>query len=257
MRKLPRAALALALTGSAADCIAATTASAEPTKPAAAPSPTAAAPYVDTSSGNVPKLTDVMQISGIKNFTLGFILSDGGCNPTWNGNQPLNGPNNATIQQIRSAGGDAMPSIGGYNGTKLGDSCTDGQALTAAYQKVIDSGYFKAIDIDIEASEFENPQSQDKVLEAVKTVKEHNPGLRVVITFPTMPQGPTQPDLRMIDRALQLQSTVDLWSSMAFDFGGNGGKDMAANTITATDALKEKGKSAFWEFSKIVAGFQG
>lgn len=61
----------------------------------------------------------------------------------------------------------------------------------------------------------------------------------------------------MIDRALQLQSTVDLWSSMAFDFGGNGGKDMAANTITATDALKEKGKSAFWEFSKIVAGFQG
>ncbi|TDD08533.1 chitinase [Saccharopolyspora terrae] len=210
-------------------------------EPSAATSPVAASPYLYNGWGSPPAPADVMNATGIKDFTLAFINSDGGCNPAWDGQRPLDGQDKATIDAIRGAGGDVIPSIGGYSGTKLGEVCADAQQLAAAYQKLIDAYGLKAIDIDIEATEFEGQASRDKVVEALKIVKEANPGLLTVVTFPTT-TGPNENGKAMFAKAAEIGANIDVWTQMPFDFNGS---DMAADTISATEGLKEALKASF------------
>ncbi|WP_433871503.1 chitinase [Saccharopolyspora sp. CA-218241] len=211
--------------------------------PTAAPSPIGASPYLYNGWASPPNPVEVMNATGIRDFTLAFVLSDGTCNPAWDGTRPLQGGvDAATIDAIRAAGGDVIPSIGGYNGAKLGEVCPDATSLAGAYQEVIDAYGFNSIDIDIEATEFTDPAAQDRVLEALRIVEANNPGLRTVVTFPTLISGPNQAGVRMIQRAAELGTDVDVWTQMPFNFGGT---DMAADTITATEALKDLLKSTF------------
>ncbi len=116
-----------------------------------------AAPYLYNGWGNPPAATTVMNATGVKWFTLAFVLAQNGCNPTWDSQRPLlGGVDQQTINAVRAAGGDVVPSFGGWSGNKLGPNCADATALAGAYQKVIDAYSLKAIDIDIEnTDEFE------------------------------------------------------------------------------------------------------
>lgn len=204
-----------------------------------------AAPYLYLGWGDPPSATSVMSATGIKWFTMAFILSSGGCNPAWDGTRPLaGGTDQSTINAIRGAGGDIVPSIGGWSGNKLGPNCSTPDALAGAYQKVIDAYGLKAIDVDIENSdEFENEVVQDRILGALKIVKQNNPGLRTILTFGTSTTGPTWWGNRLIERAGALQADIDVFTIMPFDFGG--GADMYGNTVNATEGLKTKLKSTF------------
>ncbi|MEV0072776.1 chitinase [Amycolatopsis sp. NPDC050768] len=209
----------------------------------AAPDPVLASPYLYQWGGQTDPAA-AMSATGVKAFTLAFMLSDGGCNPKWDGNRDLNGSDAALIQKIRSAGGDVIPSFGGWSGTKLGSQCGSPEDLAGAYQKVIDAYQLKAIDLDIEnTDEFENATVQDRILNAVKITKQKNPGVRVVITMGTSPQGPTEWGSRLITQAKAIGANVDVWSVMPFDFSDGG--DMAAMTKSAVDGLKDQLKSAF------------
>jgi chitinase len=199
----------------------------------AAPDPVLASPYL-YQWGNVPSATGVMSATGIKSFTLAFVLSDGTCNPKWDGNRPLDGADASLINGIRGAGGDVIPSFGGWSGNKLGQFCSSPNDLAGAYQKVISAYSLKAIDIDIEDQEFENEAVQDRVLGALKIVKQNNPGLRVVITMPTGTGGPNWWGQRLIQQANALGAGIDVWSVMPFHFGSGG--DMAALTQSAWTA---------------------
>src|SRR6266540_1815293 len=111
----------------------------------------AAAPYEYFGWGSPQDPVTVMSATGIKWFTLAFILSDGTCNPAWDGSRPLTGGNDQNqINRIRANGGDVMVSVGGWSGNKLGEFCSSASALAGAYQKVISAYSLKAIDIDIE-----------------------------------------------------------------------------------------------------------
>ncbi|WP_327322327.1 carbohydrate binding domain-containing protein [Streptomyces sp. NBC_01210] len=204
-----------------------------------------AAPYLYLGWGDPPSATSVMSATGIKWFTMAFILSSGGCNPAWDGTRPLaGGADQSTINAIRGAGGDIVPSIGGWSGNKLGPNCSTPDALAGAYQKVISAYGLKAIDVDIENSdEFENEVVQDRILGALKIVKQNNPGLRTILTFGTSTTGPTWWGSRLIERANALQADIDVFTIMPFDFGG--GADMYGNTVNATEGLKTKLMSTF------------
>ncbi|MFD4138325.1 carbohydrate binding domain-containing protein [Streptomyces sp. NPDC058572] len=213
-----------------------------------------AAPYLYLGWGDPPSATSVMSATGIKWFTMAFILSSGGCNPAWDGNRPLTGgTDQSTINAIRAAGGDIVPSVGGWSGNKLGPNCSTPEALAGAYQQVIDAYGLKAIDVDIEnTDEFENEVVQDRILGALKIVKRNNPGLRTVITFGTSTTGPTWWGNRLIERANALQADIDVFTIMPFDFGG--GADMYGNTVNATEGLKNKLKSTFgWDDTTAYA----
>ncbi|MFC4507245.1 MULTISPECIES: carbohydrate binding domain-containing protein [Streptomyces] len=222
-----------------------------------------AAPYLYEGWGDPPSVSTVMSATGIKWFTMAFMLDGGGCNPMWDSTRPLTGGvDQSVINQVRSAGGDIVPSFGGWQGSKLGANCSSASALAGALQKVIDAYSLKAIDMDIEnTDEFENEAVQARILTALKTVKANNPGLKTIVTFGTSTTGPTYYGNRLIEQAKSLGADIDVFTIMPFDFGG--GSDMYGNTVNATEGLKTKLKSTFgWDdataYSHIgISGMNG
>ncbi|MGW7752377.1 chitinase [Streptomyces violaceusniger] len=239
-----RLALAAAVGLLAAGVTTAATAQAAPQHTAAAPSGLNG-PYLYLGWGSPPKATDVMSATGTTQFTMAFMLSDGGCNPKWDGSRALTGGNDqSTINSIRSAGGDVTVSFGGWSGNKLGEKCSSASALAGAYQKVIDAYKLKSIDIDIEASEFENATVRQRVVDALKTVKQKNSGIKVYVTFGTTTSGPDANGKDLVKRGATAGLDVDGWAVMPFDFG-QGSIDMAGATKSAVDGLKNTVASAY------------
>jgi hypothetical protein len=183
-----------------------------------------------------------MNATGVKWFTLAFVLSNGYCNPQWDGGRPLTGGvDQRTIDAVRGAGGDVIPSFGGWSGNKLESSCGSAGELAAAYQKVIDAYRLKAIDIDIEAAAYDSPTVQQRTVDALKTVKAKNPGIKVYVTFGT---GQNGPDSSLIGKAAASGLTVDSWTIMPFNFGG-AGQNMGQLTVRAAEGLKTAVKNAY------------
>ncbi|SFR28173.1 Glycosyl hydrolases family 18 [Lentzea waywayandensis] len=202
------------------------------------------APYLYLGWGDPQNATQVMSQTGVKWFTLAFVLSSGGCNPAWDGQRPLTGgADQQTINAIRAAGGDIVPSFGGWSGNKLGPNCSTPEALAGAYQQVINAYGLKAIDIDIENSdEFENTVVQDRIITALKIVKQNNPGIQTIVTFGTSTTGPNFYGNRLIDQAKALNANIDVFTLMPFDFGSS---NIRTDTIGAATGLKNKLKSTF------------
>ena len=100
------------------------------------------APYYETYlAPNTPGIATTAQQSGAKYLTLAFLQSTGknSCTLDWNGNsaQPLS-YYASDIAALRAAGGDVIPSFGGYSadqgGTEIADSCTNVSQIAADYE---------------------------------------------------------------------------------------------------------------------------
>jgi chitinase len=205
----------------------------------------AAAPYEYFGWGSPQDPVTVMNTTGIKWFTLAFILSDGTCNPAWDGSRPLTGGNDQTqINRIRGNGGDVIVSIGGWSGEKLGEHCTSASALAGAYQKIINAYALKAIDIDIENTEWGNATVRQRVVDALKIIKQNNPGVKTIVTFGTTPTGPDSTGIDMINRGANSGLANDVWAVMPFDFGGHSGS-MGQASVNAVEGLKAAVKNAY------------
>lgn len=205
-------------------------------------SPMAVAPYLYNGWGSPPNPATITGATGVKWFTLAFVLSNGYCNPQWDGSRPLTGGvDQQTVNTVRAGGGDIIPSFGGYSGNKLESSCSSAGELAAAYQKVINAYGLKAIDIDIEADAYSNGTVQQRTVDALKTVKANNPGLKVYITIGT---GQSGPDTSLINRAASSGLAVDAWAIMPFDFGG-AGQNMGNLTVQAAEGLKNALRNAY------------
>ncbi|MEV6444617.1 ricin-type beta-trefoil lectin domain protein [Amycolatopsis sp. NPDC051716] len=212
------------------------------TTPPPGPGAMAVAPYLYNGWGDPPNPATIMSATGVKWFTLAFVLSNGYCNPQWDGGRALTGGvDQNTINTIRAGGGDVIPSFGGYSGNKLESSCGSAGELAAGYQKVINAYGLKAIDIDIEADAYSNPTVQQRTVDALKTVRANNPGIKLYVTFGTDQSGP---DSSLVNRAAQAGLTVDGWVIMPFDFGG-AGQNMGTLTQRAAEGLKNVVKSAY------------
>jgi chitinase len=215
-----------------------------PTTPPTTGTKMASAPYIYPGWGNPPAPSTVMNATGIKAFTIAFVLANG-CNPVWDGESGITGGVHAsTINAIKAAGGSVVPSFGGWSGNKLGPNCSTSALLAGAYQKVIDAFALKAIDIDIEnTDEFENPTVQDRILGALKIIKQNNPTVKTILTFGTTTSGPSSTGVRLITQAKALGANVDIFTQMPFDFGG--GANMYTSTVNASEGLKNQLKSTF------------
>ena len=172
-----------------------------------------AAPYVMPFDNSPPDLGPVMSATGQKSFQLAFILAPngGGCSPTWDGTRAVSSDTEAAnlISRIRAAGGDVSVSIGGYGGTKLGQTCGTPQATAAAYQQVVTKYGLKAIDFDLEEPEYENSAAIANELGAAKTLQANNPGLFVSVTTAGTASGTGFFGTQLLDnarRVLQLPS---------------------------------------------------
>ncbi|MFF0574829.1 fibronectin type III domain-containing protein [Streptosporangium saharense] len=202
------------------------------------------APYLYMGWGNPPNPGTVMDATGVKAFTMAFILAQNGCNPAWDGQRPLTGGSDASaINTIKSKGGSVEISFGGWSGNKLGPNCSTPEAFAGAVQKVIDALGPAAVDFDIEnTDEFENYTVQDRILNGLKIVRQKNPNVKIVVTIPTFKTALSAAGVRLVNQAKALGSPIDNFTIMPFNFSGT---DMYQDTVNSSEGLKSALKSAY------------
>ncbi|WP_255953149.1 carbohydrate-binding protein [Streptomyces odontomachi] len=195
----------------------------------------AAAPYLMPLDNDPPDATAIMDATGLKAFQLAFILAPGGggCTPTWDGTAPVAGDTAVAgvIDAIRAKGGDVSISIGGYNGTKLGQACGTPEATAAAYQQVITKYGLHAIDFDLEEPEYENTAAIHNEIGAAKILQQNNSGLYVSVTTAGTSAGTGWFGQQMLNEAKAQGFTPNNFSIMPFDGGFN---DASAQTAALT-----------------------
>jgi chitinase len=213
------------------------------------------APYIYTGVSGAKDPVTVMKATGVKAFTLAFILNQGTCSPVWDSGTLNDSGKQNMINKIRGAGGDVVVSFGGYSGAKLANSCANETALAGAYQKVIDLYKLKAIDIDLEAGEV---SQSNKVLKALKIVKQKNAGLSTILTLGTGKNGLEGDEAAIPGQAAAIGSPVDNWTIMPFDFSDNdSGVDHGAVTVSASEGLHKQLKSALGGTDASIYAKQG
>ncbi|HWD02838.1 MAG TPA: chitinase [Amycolatopsis sp.] len=227
---------AAAVLGTAATLAA--TADAQPTATAALSNNWyASAPYLMPQSNNPPDPVTVMNATGQKAFQLAFILAPdgGGCSPTWDGKAAVSSDTAVAgvVDRIRGAGGDVSVSVGGYGGTKLGQTCGSVDATAAAYQQVVSKYGLKAIDFDLEEPEYESAPAVANELGAAKKLQADNPGLFVSVTMPGTSAGTGWFGTQLLDEAKSIGFTPNNFSIMPFDGGFNG----ASAQVSALEAF--------------------
>ena len=213
------------------------------------------APYIYTSVSGSKDPVKVMQSTGVRAFTLAFILNKGTCSPIWDSGTLNDSGKQKMITAIRGAGGDVVVSFGGYSGNKLANSCSNETKLAAAYQKVIDLYDLKAIDIDLEAGEV---SQSNKVLKALKIVKQKNAGISTILTLGTGKNGLEGDEAGIPAQAAAIGSPVDNWTIMPFDFSDNdSGLDHGKATVSASEGLHKQLKSALGGSDASIYAKQG
>src|SRR5688572_14088937 len=198
------------------------------------------APYIDLGLTASWQLLTIQQQSGIKVFTLGFVVGNGGCTPTWGGvgatvaNDTL--PNGTTIlslvQGVRAAGGDVIISFGGASGTELALGCTTVSSLQAAYQSVlnkysVNSSTPVRIDLDIEGGAILDQASINRRNQALVGLKAANPNLVVSYTLPVLPTGLVASGVNILNSVKAAGLNLNVVNIMAMDYGSandNGGQ---------------------------------
>ncbi|MFE1322713.1 chitinase [Kitasatospora phosalacinea] len=193
----------------------------------------ASAPYLMPEDNSPPDAAAVMDATGQKAFQLAFILAQGStCSPSWGGTSSIDTDTTmpAVIQTIRNKGGDVSVSVGGYGGTKLGQTCGTPEATAAAYQKVVTKYNLKAIDFDLEEPEYENTAAIHNEIGAARILQQNNPGLYISITTAGTNAGTGWFGTQMLLEAKSQGFTPNNYSIMPFDGGFSG-------AAAQTDAL--------------------
>jgi hypothetical protein len=159
------------------------------------------APYYETYlAPNTASIADTATASGAKYFTLAFLQAPkkGSCALDWNGNssQPLN-YYASDIAALRGAGGDVIPSFGGFSadqgGTEIADSCTDVSQIAADYESVITTLSVTRLDMDVEAKSLNNAAGVDRRNKAIALTeawaKQQGIPLQIQYTIPVEQYG--------------------------------------------------------------------
>ncbi|MFJ6460123.1 cellulose binding domain-containing protein [Streptomyces sp. NPDC091387] len=197
------------------------------------------APYVDTSLHPAFDLTGTATKTGVKQFTLAFITSGGGCAPLWGGVTGLGDDQVASqIDGLRAAGGDVRVSFGGASGSELALNCTSADELAAAYGKVVDAYKLTKADFDIEGGALPDTAANSRRSRAIAQLQKSHPGLDVSFTLPVMPEGLTQPGVDLVADAQKNGVDVGAVNIMAMDYGASYSGDMGTYAIQAATATQ-------------------
>jgi hypothetical protein len=178
------------------------------------------APYIDTTLYPAPDMTADIAATGTKDYSLGFVVTQGSCIASWGGYYPVSSGYYAPeIQTIRAAGGDVIASFGGAAGVDLADSCTTAAALQSQYQSVINQYNITHVDFDIEGADGSNQASIALRFQALAGLETANPSLSVSLTLPVLPTGLVADGLNIVKAAIADGVRIDLVNVMTMDYG--------------------------------------
>lgn len=198
-----------------------------------------AAPYVET--WNSPSaMANARNATGLKYFTLAFVIDGGGCNAMFNGDTPVTDAGwTSAVNSLRAAGGDVIASFGGASGTEIGVSCTSVSALKAQYKKVVDALNLTRIDLDIEGGTLNNTAANDRRNKALAQLQQEyataGRRLDVQYTLPVNPTGLESNSISLLNNAKSNGLNVNLVNIMTMDYGP--AMDMGKAATDAATAL--------------------
>ena len=205
------------------------------------------APYYETYlAPNTATITATAQQSGARYFTLAFLQTPkkGSCSVSWNGSssQPL-GYYDSDIAALRAAGGDVIPSFGGYSadqgGTEIADSCTDVGKIATAYEQVITTLGVTRLDMDVEAKSLNNKAGIDRRNQAIAMTETwaatQGIPLQIQYTLPVEQYGLDPNGESVLQSAVASGANVSSVNIMVFDYyiAGEGVVNMGQAAVNA------------------------
>jgi len=202
------------------------------------------APYVDMGAWPTPVLSEMASKGGVKSFTLGFVTSYG-CKASWFGAyDPRTGWQKEEITKLRAAGGDVKISFGGASGIELAYYCTTPTTLANEYDAVVKAYSLKYVDFDIEGAAVADPTTIQRRSQALKILQDRNPGLKISLTLPVLPNGLTADGVNVVQSAKNAGVNLDLVNIMAMDYYQGSG-DQGAKAIAAAKATQAQVRSVY------------
>ncbi len=211
--------------------------------------------------------------SGARYLTLAFLQTParGSCAITWNGDPATPvawSTYGSDIARIRAAGGDVIPSFGGYSadhdGTEIADSCTSVAAIAAAYEKVLTTYAVTRLDLDTEDRSLNNNAGIDRRNRAIEMVEDwaarKHRLVQFVYTLPTNTSGLDPTGVHVLQNAVAHRARIDIVNIMTFDYYDSMPHEMAKDTKTAAGHLlttlhalyPRKTSHALWEMMGIT-----
>ncbi len=168
----------------------------------------------------------------------------GSCTLDWNGSssQPL-GYYASDIAALRAAGGDVIPSFGGFSadqgGTEIADSCTNVSQIAAGYESVITTLGVTRLDMDVEAKSLNNTAGINRRNEAIAMTEawaaSQGIPLQIQYTIPVEQHGLDPNGEAVLQNAGADGATVSSVNIMVFDYyiAGEGVVNMGQAAINA------------------------
>ncbi len=204
---LPVAAVAMALTGTAQS-------QAAGTFPAHY-----AAPYLQLSDSTVGDMTADMNATGLKYYTLAFLIPKSGCTAQWEDGGYSVGSFTSQINALKSAGGNVIISSGGAEGGELAETCTSVTSLTAAYANIVNTYGITKLDFDIEGGTLDDSAANTRRNQALAALQAQNPSVQVDYTLAVDPTGLPSEELGVLQSAKSTGVNVSTVNVMTMDFG--------------------------------------
>jgi hypothetical protein len=208
------------------------------------------APYFETwTSDSIP---EVARQSGSRYLTLAFLqtLKKGSCTLAWNGaKRQLVQPGGryvAQIRQLRAAGGDVIPSFGGYSadqgGTEIADSCSSVSKIAQAYESVVTTYGVTRLDMDVEAKSQDNKVGIARRSAAIALLQHwaarHHRHVQIDFTLGVEPGGLASDCLHVLRSALAAGVKITTVNIMAFDYyNSQHDSDMGTEAIEALNSV--------------------
>lgn len=212
------------------------------------------APYFEAYlSGS---LATISKQSGARFVTMAFLQAatkkgSAACTLTWNGDkkQPVSkGAYRLGIRHLRTIGGDAIVSFGGFSadhgGTEIADSCHSVPAIAAAYEQLVRTYNLHRLDMDIEDNSVTNAAGIDRRDRAITMLeawaRKQGIPLWIQFTLGVEPSGFDQPTLNILRNAVKNHTRVDSINLMVFDYYLGKEKhplNMSADAVKAANAV--------------------
>jgi hypothetical protein len=211
------------------------------------------APYFEAWDSADGGLAQLSAASGAKYLSLAFLETDqpGSCSAYWNGSTatPISatapGSFGADIAAVQAAGGNVIPSFGGYTadttGTELADSCTSVDAIAKVYESLITTYHVPRIDLDIEQSSLSDPAAIQRRNQAIAETEawaaRHGKHIQFSYTLPTFATGLPSAELSVLQDAVAEGAKISTVNIMTFDYWYGTTQDMLADAESAATAL--------------------
>jgi GH18 family chitinase len=214
------------------------------------------APYFETWTTDSISATSTA--SGVKYFTLAFLETTGkrSCTLAWNGvktQSVASGRYLSDIASLRAAGGDVIPSLGGWSadqgGTEIGDSCKDVASIAAAYEQLVTTYGVTRIDMDIEGRSLTRTAGIDRRNQAIAMLQSwaatNQRTVQVQYTLPTSADGLEASGLAVLQNAVANGVRIDIVNPMVFDYYDRVTTEMGGAAVSASQGLHDQLKAMF------------